>query len=175
MPNPVRIFKRKYDGRLKRESEGDLVDATAEGWLVVHHRRDWHETLKDGHPANGPAQMLAYVSVTLPTTWWLFYDELGRFQLAHCDVALPASRAGRAVTYIDLEIDLILEPDFTYRVRDIEEFERNRLAMGYPEEVVAEAWRGLELARCAAEGRLFPLDGSAERLLGRLLAAEGPL
>ncbi|MFN0147437.1 MAG: hypothetical protein ACKVT1_13070, partial [Dehalococcoidia bacterium] len=101
MPNPVRIFKRKYDGTVTRERSGDLVDGHADGWLAVHMEAGRHESLRFGAPASAPAHMLAFLSETEPVVWWLFYDELGRFLQAHADAALPARLRGREIDFVD--------------------------------------------------------------------------
>jgi hypothetical protein len=47
--------------------------------------------------------------------------------------------------------------------------------MAYPPKVIAAARAGVALAIELIEARQLPFDGSAERLLGRVLAADGPL
>jgi len=175
MRNPVRIYKRKYDGALKREVAGDLVEAAGEGWLLVYHDASRHESLKNGNSTDSPPQMLACLSTVSPLVWWLFYDELGRLTRAHADSALPAIVSGRAITFVDLDLDLIVAPDFSYFARDFDELAANAVAMKYPAQVVDAAHEGLRLACKAVDERAFPFDGSAERVLGRILASGGPL
>lgn len=175
MANPVRILKRKYDGRITREVGGDLVEATADGWLVVHTETGMHTSLKHGAPALQWPHMLCFASMVEPLIWWLFYDELGRFDHAHADAALPARLTSREISFIDLDLDVIVEDNYSYYVRDEDEFAAHRQAMSYPPEVVSAALRGILLAKQAVERRTYPFDGSAELLLGRILAARGPL
>lgn len=175
MPNPVRILKRKYDGTVTRERTGDLVDATADAWLAVHMDATRHESLLHGEPAPAPAHMLGFLSERASPVWWLFYDELGRFVRAHADAALPARVTGRTIDFIDLDLDVIVARDMSFYVRDEDEFEANRISMAYPAHVVESARAGVRLAVAAVEARAWPLDGSADLLLGRLMAAEGPL
>ncbi|MFN0147452.1 MAG: DUF402 domain-containing protein, partial [Dehalococcoidia bacterium] len=100
---------------------------------------------------------------------------LGRFLQAHADAALPARLRGREIDFVDLDMDVIVAADLSCSVRDEEEFEAHRVSMHYPEHVVRAAREGIQLATAAVEARAWPLDGSADLLLGRLMAAEGPL
>ena len=175
MSNPVRVFKRKYDGRLTREVEGDLIEASDSGWLVVHNDAELHRSWKRGAPAVQWPHLLMFASTFEPLTWWLFYDALGELDHAHADAALPATIASREISYVDLDLDLIVAADLTYYVRDEAEFAVHRESMGYPGEVVSAALRGMLLAKQAVDGRRYPFDGSAALLLGRVLASRGPL
>ena len=60
------------------------------------------------------------------------------------------------LSYIDLDIDVLVAPDLTYKILDVEDFEENARRYAYPEEVQANA-RGAvtELTRLI-ESRAFP-------------------
>jgi hypothetical protein len=47
--------------------------------------------------------------------------------------------------------------------------------MSYPPKVVAAAHEGVRLAKELIAARALPFDGHPERVLGRVLAATGPL
>ena len=82
---------------------------------------------------------------------------------------------GRRIELVDLDLDVMADASLAYFERDAETFERNRRAMCYPGDVVEAAHRGVALATELLEAKAFPFDGSAEALLGRVLAAQGPL
>jgi protein associated with RNAse G/E len=173
--NPVRVFKRKYDGTLRREFTGDLVEATADGWLVVFHDAERHESFKDGQPAYTSPYILYALSERRPLALALYFDERGGPMGVHGDAALPASIRGREITFVDLDLDVVVEGDGPAALRDEAAFAANRERMGYPPEVVVAAWEGIRIIREVIAEARYPLDGSAERLLGSALAARGPL
>jgi Protein of unknown function (DUF402) len=175
MPNPVRIHKRKYDGALVREMTADLVDGSAAGGLTVHLDMARHQNVAYGQPSRFDGHIIGFLSETAPIAWWFLYDTIGRLDHVYVDAALPVTLGGRTIEYIDLDLDLIIQPDWSYVIDDQDEFEANRLAMAYPEHVTAAAHEGIRLAVEAVEARAWPLDGSASLLLGRILASEGPL
>ncbi|MEP7216227.1 MAG: hypothetical protein ABI782_08230, partial [Anaerolineaceae bacterium] len=88
---------------------------------------------------------------------------------------LPAVLRGREISFLDLDLDVMADARLILRLRDEETFAENQESMAYPPEIAARAWAGVQLARELIEARACPFDGSAELLLGRILAAEGPL
>ena len=76
---------------------------------------------------------------------------------------------------VDLDLDVMADNDLRYYVRDEDTFAEHTQSMRYTRGVVASAREGVRLAIELIEGHELPFDGSADRLLGRLLAAQGPL
>jgi protein associated with RNAse G/E len=175
MRNPVSIEKRKVDGTVKRVFEGDLVDADEDGWLAVFHDSARHTNYKDGQPSAPPPYVVYFLATHLPLVVSFYFDATGGLIEAQADAAMPSTIDGRKLAFVDLDLDVIVAPDMTYYVRDQETFEQNAVAMGYTPDHIDAARNGVRLAREMAEQRLFPFEGSAERVLGLGLAAEGPL
>ena len=170
MRNPVTTIKRKFDGSAKPPWDGDLVDATPDGWLAVFYDHPPHEV--------GGVEVvhaLRYFSSELPLSVLVSFDASGRVMEYQCDAALPVTMNGRRIELVDLDLDVMADATLAYFERDAETFERNRRAMRYPGDVVEAAHRGVALATELLEAKAFPFDGSAEALLGRVLAAQGPL
>lgn len=170
MRNPVTTVKRKFDGTAKPPWHGDLVDATPDGWLAVFYDHPPHHVggVEVGHA-------LRYFSTELPLSVLVSFDAAGRLLEYQCDAALPATIDGRRIEFVDLDLDVMAGPSLAHFERDHETFERNRRAMAYPDDVVETARRGVVLATELIKARAYPFDGSAEALLGRVLAAQGPL
>ncbi len=176
MRNPVTILKTKYDGSVKRELSGDLVEMRND-WLVVYYTPARHSHLLYGAPVTHyeSPHMLWYHSTTQPLTVLHFFDELGEPQESYVDAALPADLIGRTITYVDLDLDIDVFGDGATRVKDEDLFEENRVRYAYPPDVIAAAHEGIRLGLELIAARAFPLDGSASALLGLILASEGPL
>ena len=74
----------------------------------------------------------------------------------YCNVNQPPAFDGQVLSYIDLDIDVLVAPDLTYKILDVEDFEENARRYAYPEEVQANARRAVaELIRLI-ESRGFP-------------------
>jgi len=48
---------------------------------------------------------------------------------------MPPTFDGTILSYIDLDIDVLVNPDFSYQVLDIDDFEANATIYNYPVEV----------------------------------------
>lgn len=171
MRNPVETYKRKFDGSSKPLWRGDLVEAGPDGWLVVYYELPPHTT-SDGETVT---HALRYFSLELPLSVLVCFDDVGRVLEFQCDAGLPATLTGRRVDFIDLDLDLMVDSDGFASERDHDTFARNRERMGYSAAAIGAAREGIRLARELHRLEAVPFDGSPGRILGRVLAAAGPL
>jgi hypothetical protein len=87
-----------------------------------------------------------------------FSDQNGALQSFYCNVNMPPNFDGYVLSYIDLDIDVLVKPDFSYQVLDLEDFEENARRYDYPLDVRENAHAALaELIRLI-ETRSFPFD-----------------
>ena len=87
-----------------------------------------------------------------------FSDPNRKLQNFYCNINQPPSFDGRVLSYIDLDIDVLVAPDFTYRVLDIDDFEENAKRYAYPDEVQANARQALAELISLIEARAFPFN-----------------
>ncbi len=175
VPNPVLVRKLKYDGTLRSEWPGDLVDARGDDWLVVLHDRERHQKSPPSPRDPDAAFAIHVIGLAAPLTTLHLFDELGRFIEAKCDAALPARLLGRTIDFVDLDLDVIVLPGGRHDLRDRDVFQARARELGYPPAVRRAAWCGILRALRAVRRGRFPFDGSIEAILGRELAARGPL
>jgi protein associated with RNAse G/E len=147
----------KYDGREHRRWPARI--ARREGSLLVldavFEEDIEHDLL--GKVASG----------TLSTEfYWLdrwynvfrFSDPKRKFQNFYCNVTQPPLFDGRVLSYIDLDIDVLVAPDLTYRILDLDDFEENAQRYAYSEEVQANARRALTELIGQIETGAFPFN-----------------
>jgi protein associated with RNAse G/E len=168
--NPVESYKRKFDGSVKGPWRGDLVEETPGGWLVVFYDRPPHRVRGET-----VIYALQYFSLERPLVVLVNFDERGHILEYQCDASFPATIAGRRIDYVDLDLDMMVDGDGVVIDRDFDQFEERRVTMGYSEEAVRLAHEGLALAHELLERRAEPFDGSPSKVLGRAIAAAGPL
>ena len=77
-------------------------------------------------------------------------------RLYYCNVNMPPSLKDQVLTYIDLDIDVLVQPDFSYQVLDLEEFETNAQRYGYSEEVKSQARAAVDELVSMIEAHQFP-------------------
>ena len=87
-----------------------------------------------------------------------FSDPDRKLKNYYCNVNQPPSFDGRVLSYIDLDIDVFVAPDLTYKILDVEDFEENARRYAYPEEVQANARRAVDELTGLIESRAFPFN-----------------
>lgn len=85
-----------------------------------------------------------------------FSDPDQQLKSFYCNINMPPSFDGEILSYTDLDIDVLVKPDFTYQVLDLEDFERHAALYQYPEEVKANTRRALNELIGLIESRAFP-------------------
>lgn len=158
------VRKRKYDGTVKSRWEGTLLASPIADWHLVLHNPRIHRKFTGGSPPRvvwgNDIPFLHCLSTSEPLTVLIEYDDEGQFAGAKCDAALAATLNGGIVEYIDLDLDLIVEWDFSTSLRDRDTFQVNLERMHYPDDVVGLAWEGINFARRLVEERAFPFDAA---------------
>jgi protein associated with RNAse G/E len=76
----------------------------------------------------------------------------------YCNVNVPPHFDGRVLSYIDLDIDVLVEPDLTYKILDEDDFEQNAIRYPYPGEVQVNARAALAELIGLIESGSFPFN-----------------
>ena len=76
----------------------------------------------------------------------------------YCNVNTPPEFDGRVLSYIDLDIDVLVAPDLTYKILDVDDFEENARRYGYPEQIQTNARRALSQLTGLIETKSFPFN-----------------
>ena len=163
----VIVRKRKFDGSIKYAWPGALFETGHAEWVGVHHRPETdHKVLADGSSETGePAHLLHYCSTALPLTVIFAFGLDGTFRDAKCDAALPATRDGEYIDFVDLDLDVVVLPGAHHYVRDQDVFAERSAVMAYSEEAKRAAHRGILNALRLLRRGGFPVDGHPERYL----------
>ena len=87
-----------------------------------------------------------------------FAEPNGELRSYYCNVNVPPAFDGQVLSYVDLDLDILVEPDLSYRVVDFDDFELNAARFGYSEDVQTKARQGLERLVELIEARAFPFS-----------------
>jgi uncharacterized protein len=87
-----------------------------------------------------------------------FSDPNEQLKSFYCNINVPPNFDGDVLSYIDLDIDVLVQPDFTYQVLDLEDFERHAQLYQYPEDVKVNTRRALDDLIDLIEARAFPFQ-----------------
>jgi protein associated with RNAse G/E len=115
--------------------------------------------------------------VLLPhDAWWvatIYGDDEDRPVDFYVDVTTPCvwSADESEVSCVDLDLDVIRDPDGRIWIDDEDEFAEHQVTLGYPREVIENARRGCTEVFDTMVAGLTPFDGVDRQWLARLRAA----
>jgi protein associated with RNAse G/E len=89
-----------------------------------------------------------------------FLNDYDETRLYYCNINMPPNFRDDVLTYIDLDIDILVQPDNSYQVLDLVEFEANVQRYGYPEEIKRHAQAAVNELISMIETRQFPFSES---------------
>ncbi len=156
-PTGVIVRACKFDGAEHRRWPARLV--RREGSLLVldatFEEEINHELL--GKIARG-TQSLEYYWTDRWYNIFRFSEPWGELRNYYCNVNVPPTLESGVLSYIDLDIDVLVAPNLSYSILDEDEFEANALRFGYSEEVKRNAHHALDDLIELIEKREFPFD-----------------
>lgn len=93
-----------------------------------------------------------------------FANAGGGLRNYYCNVNVPARLEDNVLSYIDLDLDILVAPDFSYQILDVEDFERNATVYGYTQEVRQNARRAVDDLESMIETRAFPFTETSHKM-----------
>ena len=153
----IEVRAYKYDGALHRTWAAELI--RQQDSLVVLDAKFPDEIVHEllGTIASG-THSLEYYWLDRWYNIFRFSQPDGTLRNYYCNVNVPAKFDGETLSYVDLDLDILVDPDFSYRLLDVEDFERNARLFGYTEEIQANARQALTELIGLIETRAFPFS-----------------
>ena len=153
----ILVHSCKHDGRVHRRWPARVVER--EGSLVV---LDAFFAEEVRHPLIGTIEAGTHSTEYFWTDRWYsvfrFQTPAGRLLKFYCNINTPARLADGVLSFTDLDVDVLVEPDLSYAVLDEDEFELHAELYAYPESYRENVRLALgELLRMV-EARQFPFD-----------------
>ena len=155
--SPIVVEARKYDDSLHRRWDCYLLDETAELYTLYGEF-----AAEVNHSLLG---VLRRGTMSFEFYWkhrcfnvFRFHSPDGRFQQFYCNLNLPPQFNGRVLRYIDLDIDVLVAPDLSYQILDMDEFAENSVKFAYPPNLIEQTQRSLDELLTLIERRAFPFD-----------------
>jgi protein associated with RNAse G/E len=156
----VKVRALKFDGQLHREWQARFV-AQAGSRIIVEGV--FEEEIR--HPQLGLIAPGTHSTEYYWTDRWYsvfrFQEPSGTLRNYYCNINLPAKFDGGLLTFVDLDIDLLVAPDFSRRVLDEDEFAANAARYLYPASVREMVPRALAELNEIIERRDDPFDWRA--------------
>jgi protein associated with RNAse G/E len=149
----VRVLK--YDGTEYRRWNG-RVSGCDRSLLILdaefeHHVR--HHLLGD---IRRGTRTIEYYWLDRWYNVFRFLNDNDETQLYYCNINMPPTFADGTLSYIDLDIDILVQPDLAYEVLDLDEFEKHAELFGYDIETNRQARAAVDELISMIETRQFP-------------------
>jgi protein associated with RNAse G/E len=148
----------KYDGSEHRRWPAQVLKQ--EGSLLVLDAKFPVEIVHDllGTIAGG-THSVEYYWLDRWYNVFRFAQPNGELRNYYCNINIPPTFADDALSYIDLDLDILVAPDFSYQILDVEDFEENAKLYGYSSEVQESARQAVDELVRMIENRAFPFRG----------------
>ena len=149
----VRTYK--YDGSEHRSWPAQVLKQ--EGSLIVLDAKFPEDVVHNllGTIASG-THSLEYYWLDRWYNVFRFAHPNGELRNYYCNVNVPPTFDGETLSYVDLDLDILVQPDFSYQILDVEDFEQNSKLYDYSDEVRRNAHRALDELTELIEAREFP-------------------
>jgi uncharacterized protein len=151
----VRTYK--YDGTEHRSWRAEI--SRLEGSLIVLDAK-FEEEIR--HPLLGTVRpetlSIEYYWLDRWYNIFRFVQPTGELRNFYCNVNVPPVLQRNVLSYIDLDMDVLVAPDFSYSILDEDEFAANAARFNYPAEVRLKSQKALEELIALIEERAFPFD-----------------
>jgi protein associated with RNAse G/E len=157
IPRVITVRTYKYDGTEHRQWSAKI--SRQQNSLIVLDAR-FKEEIQ--HPLLGT---IAPDTLSIEYYWldrWYnvfrFVHPAGELRNFYCNVNVPPVFQNNVLSYIDLDIDVLVAPDFTYTILDEDEYAINAELFNYPPEVRQRSWQALDELVTLIEKRAFPFS-----------------
>ena len=154
-PQAVTVLVRKYDGTEHRRWEANLVKQR-ESLIVLEGVFDGEVDHHLMGRINSGTRSVEYYWRDRYYNVFRLTEPTGTFRSFYCNIGTPAELSEGVLSYVDLDIDVLVEPDLSFRVIDLDDFEANAIQHKYPEEIQRRAHEALVELIALIETRQFP-------------------
>ncbi len=158
----VTINSRKFDGQIHRSWKVKVIKIKTPLLVFIGV---FEEEVK--HPHLG---VIGRGTISREFYWlncWYnifqFYEPDGGLRNFYCNINLPPKFENNVLDYTDLDIDLLVWNDFSYRVLDLDEFEENAARFSYSNELRHKALSSLEHLIFLVKNKSFPFNENNEK------------
>src|ERR1700730_5903417 len=142
VPERITVRVLKYDGSEYRRWEATLAEK--DDSLIVLDAEFADEVRHHllGNISRG-TRTIEYYWLDRWYNIFRFLEPDGSTQLFYCNLGTPPAIHGGVLSYIDLVKNMGVQPDWSFQVLDLEEFDANAARFGYPEPVKARTHQTL--------------------------------
>ncbi len=151
--NKIVLHSYKHDQSLHRVWKNETILEDNEDFIVVANKKT--RVVE----ANGRFWYTKEPSVSFffKNHWYNVIGIIKKEQISYyCNLSSPILRDEEALKYIDYDLDVKVEDDYTYNLLDMNEYKKHQVTMNYPENVKKILLLELDHLRDRIDNREFP-------------------
>jgi uncharacterized protein len=159
----ITVNSRKFDNSIQRSWQCDFVEETSDHWLFVgeFEREITHKQL--GVIRRKTVSYEYYFK----NKWYnvfRFHEPEGDFKFYYCNINMPPKFENNALDYVDLDLDVLVQKDFSFKILDEEEYNDNSELFGYSDELKSQASKSLNELLEMIKTNQFPFTETLQLL-----------
>jgi protein associated with RNAse G/E len=151
----ITVHSCKHDGRVRRKwpmrlarSEGSLL--ILEGFFAQEVRHPFIGTIEAGTLSTEFFWTDRWYSV------FRFQSPAGQLLKFYCNINTPPRLESGVLSFVDLDVDVLVNPDYSYKVLDEDEFNQHAEIYDYPRSYRVRVQEALRQLFVLIENRRFP-------------------
>lgn len=153
----ITINARKYNNLIHRSWNCKLLEESPAHWLFVG---EFDSEIR--HPKLG---IIRRGTISYEYYWknkWFnvfrFHEPEGELKFYYCNINMPPKFENNVLDYVDLDIDVLVQRDFTFEILDEDEFNENTVLFNYPKKLKMQVQKSLEELLKIIEMKSFPFN-----------------
>lgn len=158
----ITVITTAYDATVKKRWMAQLAEQTPS---MIRLAGIFEEELR--HPELG---LIRAGTITCEYFWldrwhnvFAFFDPDESFSFFYCNITMPPVFHGKVLSYVDLDLDVLVRPDRSIQILDEDEFRQNSAKYAYPKEILNKTEESLLSLLTMVESRAFPFSETALR------------
>jgi len=167
--DPVRVVMTKWGDRPHWEFDATYLGSDEHGdWLGIPAGTTMTRPGVDYVAPTAQVGLVPGAGTDVERGWLATFHDVGGPVRLYVDMTTPPTWDGAIVRAVDLDLDVVQDPDGRVWVDDEDEFARHRTELGYPDDVVDLAAASRDRVRGLIVAGSAPFDGAARRWFAEL-------
>lgn len=153
----ITINSRKFDGSIHRSWQCELLNKTDKYWLFVG---EFEKEISHSKLGVIRRKTISY-EYYFKDKWFnvfRFHEPEGKLKFYYCNINMPPVFENGVLDYVDLDIDILVQKDFSFEILDEDEFAENSLKHKYNSELRSQVDKTLDELKSLIRQRIFPFD-----------------
>ncbi len=147
----------KFDGKIHRSWKAEIIEETVD---LIIFEGTFEKEIKHPHLGVIRPDTISY-EFYWKNRWYnifRFHEPEGNLRNYYCNINQPPAIENNQLSYIDLDVDVLVWTDLSFEILDLDEFEENSKRFGYSKELREKVDKSLAEILRLIKNKDFPFD-----------------